>query len=356
MSETNKGNGALRPEDLIYLNEEIAAMARAGLPLEQGLLALAREMSHGSLREVTESIAAEMRLGKTLPDAMALQGDRLPPFYSRLMQAGIRGGNLPSVLSVLTVYARSLADLRSVIMTALYYPLIVLLVVTGLFLVIFHLIMPQFAKIFQDFGMSLPWITEAALALGLQPMVYLVLPVVGILILFMAIRMILRSTDAGKCAWTKFVYSLPVVGTLIRSARLASFTELLSILVNHGMPLGEAFRLAGDCGSDPVLRAGAMEVEKHLNSGDTLAQALQKTEVLPHLVSWMAGIGEAQGKLPEAFTQASLLYRRQVEMRSAMVQSVVPPVLIVATAGIITFTFVLAIFLPLIKLLEGLSK
>src|SRR5262245_28459079 len=77
----------LSPQDLITLNEEIAGMARAGLPLDQGLAALAREMGRGRLQRVTEELAADLRAGHTLPDALARQGSRVPPFYAGLVAA-----------------------------------------------------------------------------------------------------------------------------------------------------------------------------------------------------------------------------------------------------------------------------
>src|SRR5438105_1265231 len=100
-------NGNLSAEDLITLNEEIAGMARAGLPLDQGLTALAREMGRGRLRQVTQQLANDLRAGFTLPQALERQQGRVPPFYAALLSAGIRSGRIGAVLSTLTLYARS---------------------------------------------------------------------------------------------------------------------------------------------------------------------------------------------------------------------------------------------------------
>src|SRR5205823_11455408 len=113
-------------EDLIILNEEIAGMARAGLPLDQGLAALARDMTRGRLRSVTAALADDLKAGRTLPEALQRQGRRLPPFYAALVAAGVRSGNVAEVLATLTAYARRVADLRATILGALFYPGVVL--------------------------------------------------------------------------------------------------------------------------------------------------------------------------------------------------------------------------------------
>src|SRR5947199_5537935 len=98
-------NESMNPDDLIALNEEIAGMARAGLPLDQGLSALAREMGHGRLQKVTSAIADDLRAGRTLPEALERQEGRVPPYYAGLVAAGVRTGRVGEVLSTLTSYA-----------------------------------------------------------------------------------------------------------------------------------------------------------------------------------------------------------------------------------------------------------
>src|SRR5438067_5829709 len=149
-------NGSLSAEDLITLNEEIAGMARAGLPLDQGLAALAREMATGKLQKVTASLARDLKDGHTLPEALDRQKGRVPPFYAGLVAAGVRTGRISEVLATLTLYARSVADLRATVSQALFYPAIVLLFSFGLFGFVCFFILPQFEELFREFDLRLP--------------------------------------------------------------------------------------------------------------------------------------------------------------------------------------------------------
>src|SRR5207302_9426861 len=122
-------------DDLVTLNEEVAGMARAGLPLDQGLAALAREMGRGRLQHVTAQLAKDLQAGHPLPEALERQGGRVPPFYAGLVAAGIRTGRVSEVLATLTVYTRALADLRAAVLGALVYPAVIL----GVALILFGL-------------------------------------------------------------------------------------------------------------------------------------------------------------------------------------------------------------------------
>src|SRR5438034_494904 len=115
----------MNAEDLTTLNEEIAAMARAGLPLDQGLKALADEMGRGRLQKVTALLAEDLRAGRTLPEALQHLGNRVPPFYAGLVEAGVRSGRVAEVLATLTSYARTIAGLRATVVDAIIYPAVV---------------------------------------------------------------------------------------------------------------------------------------------------------------------------------------------------------------------------------------
>src|SRR4051794_40042386 len=173
---------AVNADDLIALNEQIVAMARAGLPLDQGLAGLAGEMGRGRLRRVTEAIARDLRNGSTLPEAIERRKREMPPYYANLIAAGVRSGRLPEVLATLTTYARQVATTRTIVADSLFYPAVVFLFALGLIAALVFSVLPQFEQIFRAFGMRLPWITEVALAVGRQPVPVFVVPA-GLLVI-----------------------------------------------------------------------------------------------------------------------------------------------------------------------------
>jgi type IV pilus assembly protein PilC len=346
----------MSPDDLIALNEQIAGMARAGLPLDQGLDGLARDMGRGRLRRVTQALADDLRAGHPLPEALERLKGQVPPYYANLVMAGVRTGRLPEVLSTLTAYARAVSSTRAVIIDALFYPAVVLALGLILFVLLAVFVLPQFDQIYRDFGMTLPWITECVLSIARDPVENVLRPLAifggGLLVAWA----LFYFTTPGRRARLWLVYRVPLVGTLIRAARMTAFTELLALLVEHEVPLPEAFRLAGRASSDPFMARKAERVHERLSSGVPLAEAFRGRGLVPEWIAWMAGVGEQRGGLAAALRHIASVYRRQMESRAALLRSILPPIIVLATAGVLIFVFAVAMLLPLVKLLEGLSK
>jgi len=349
------GSTPLSAEDLITLNEEIAGMAQAGLPLDQGLSALAREMGSGRLQAVTTAIAHDLQAGYTLAQALDRQGERVPPYYANLMTVGVRTGRITEVLATLTVYARALSDVRTTIVSALFYPAVVIVFSLLLFAGVFFFLVPRWEEIFTGFRMKLPLLTQVMIFISHHPLEVMIVPVAVIALGLGVIKLIFRQSAEGRRLWTRMIYTLPIVGTLIRSARLAAFTDLLGILVKQQVPLTEAFRLAGQASSDPLTASGAREVETQLSQGASLGDALRHSRLMPEFVSWMTGLSEKRGTLGEALHQVAQIYRRQVDMRANLLKSVLPPFLVIVTAGVLAGLFIAGIMHPLLALMEGLT-
>src|SRR5262249_31940553 len=148
----------------------------------------------------------------------------------------------------------------------------------------------------------------------------------------------------------------PILGTLIRSARLAAFTELLAILVDYGLPLPRAFQLAGDASTDPFLAAGARQAREDLEAGMPLGPVLRSRLLVAQLVAWMPAVGGQGGGRGKPLPEVGDFYRRQVEQRATLLRTILPPFLIVVIAGLVVCLFSFALILPVVKLIEGLSK
>jgi general secretion pathway protein F len=325
------------------------------LPLDQGLSALAREMGFGRLQSVTAQLAADLKAGHTLPQALERQRGRVPPYYAALLSAGIRSGRIGDVLGTLTLYARSLNNFRSIIISSLLYPLIVLVMGSVLLVFIGNFVLPAYVEMLESFKMKLPWISEIVLWVGQHPLEVVVLPLVLLVAAVLAERLWLSRTPEGRRLWAKVLYLLPIVGTLLRSARLAAFTDLLGILVEQGIPLPEALRLAAEASSDPLLTEAARRVELDISQGTPLGQALQTQRLWPALVVWMVGFGEKQGTLPQALQQVAQMYRRDAEARATVLRTLLPPLLTIILAGSLGAIFIFGLMSPFFELLDGLS-
>ena len=342
--------------DFQALNDEIASLAKAGLPLDQGLEALSRDLGRGRLAKVTHNISQSLKAGKTLPEALDIESNSLPPFYAALVASGIRSGRMAEVLATLTLHARTLAELRSTLWLAMLYPLMVIVAALGLVLFLVSTLVPRFGTIFKDFGMSLPWLTQMLISLGDHPVRNILLPSGIVFGLLLVIWLGLRSSAKGRHFLASAMYTIPGVGTLIRSVRLASFADLMGILVEHHIPLPEAIRMAGEASSDPLLRDASRNLEERLSKGESLGVAMRAEKGVPEMLSWMAGWAEKRGNLANSFRQAAEFYQRRAETRALFLKSILPTVGILTTGLLVGAIVIGGLFAPLINLLEALSK
>jgi general secretion pathway protein F len=151
MGET--GSGAVSIDQFIALNDELAALVRAGFPLERGLRELGRDIP-GALGDTVNVLATRLNHGETLPQALAAEQHRFPGVYRAVVQAGLKAGRLSAALEGLASFARSYADVRRSIGMALIYPLIVLMMAYGLLLFFLLRIVPMFLDTFSFFRRS----------------------------------------------------------------------------------------------------------------------------------------------------------------------------------------------------------
>src|SRR5207244_4105528 len=151
-------------------------------------------------------------------------------FYAGLVEAAVRSGRVAEVLATLTEYARTVAGLRATIVDAALYPAVVLVFAVALLSVVIGYLVPHYGDIYREFDMTLPAVTEGVLAVCRRPGAFLVAPILAALGVLVLTRAALGGTDRGRCLWARAVYALPIVGGLIRAARLAAFPDLLAIL------------------------------------------------------------------------------------------------------------------------------
>ena len=345
----------LSTEDLITLGEELAGMSRAGLPLDRALAEMSRELRRGRLKHVMEQIVADLRGGKTLGEAIGQRKGALPPLFAAAVTAGVRIGRLPEVLATLNSYARTMADLRTMVAGALYYPLILMLLGLGLFLFVALTVAPTFQVIFDDFRIPMPAITQIALLLCAHPFLYVVAPIAWIVGGVFFFWLITRGTPVGRRLFNRLAYSLPLWGVLLRSVRMASFSELLALLIEYEVPLPEAISLAGRSTTDPGLARACAEVEQELRQGESFSVALDRQRAVPAMFTWMVAVGEPRGMLTGSLRQLGEIYRRRTVLRANLLSSILPPFLVVVVGfGVVGF-LVLAFLLPLITLITELA-
>ncbi|MFV0443110.1 MAG: type II secretion system F family protein [Planctomycetaceae bacterium] len=337
-------------EQLIGLNREIAALVRAGVPLETGL----RHVG-GSGLGISQRLSDRMAQGASLSAAMEAEGTAVPRAYLAIVAAGQRSGRLPEALEAVANLAEEMQELRRRARLATIYPLMIGVLAYALLLVFLVYLLPQFQHMFNS--LRLPEGRALMVLSRLHDSVGVWGPAIPIaLLVVMSLEWIKRHSAGGDLLLNAGLFDwFPGVSRIRSDLRRGWFCQLLAALVDHQTPLPEALELAGDAvGTGPMARS-AHELAAELRTGQSLTVGLSKTPAFSPLLRWMMSSGEAGGDLPAALRRGSQLLRSQARVRMQLFHTLVPIATVIVIGGGAAMVYGLAVFGPLVELLDRLT-
>lgn len=335
--------------ELVALNDEIAALARAGLPLEAGLGLIGREWP-GRLGRLGRDLGARLERGESLPAALAALGPGAPAAYRAVVEAGLRSGRLPEALEGVAEQARRRLDLRRTLARALAYPLLVLGLAYGLGLVFLVALVPRLRDAAETLGVPEPRVLGVLEALaGSMPYWAAIPPLALVAAAWFWRRAGRRAGLVGRdpLEW------VPYAGAILQRGRRAGFAGWLGLLLDHGVPLPEALRLAGAASGDHVLDRAAREAAARASAGAPLEAAARE---LPPWLGHALLVGGVSGDLPGALREAARHDRRRAAHRAELLSEWLPGVTLQVVGGLAVLLYAALLFVPWGSLLESLAR
>jgi len=341
-------------DDLIELNDEIAALIRAGVALEVGLQGFAGSAS-GRLAEISARLAGRLGKGQSLAEAIDQEGTRLPSVYLAVIEAGQQSGRLPQALESLSGFSRSLQDVRQRISLSLIYPCIVLVTVYYLFWFFLGRVLPLIGGMPLGPGETATagWssvvqsVLDTVASLGHVPPVLLVL----LLVWWMVIS---KSASRTRGLAGVALRLIPGLNGAIRYFQLANFSKMAAILIEEEVPLSTAWILAAETTGDSRLIADAEHMAVGVRQGEVLSEhALSGTSFSPFM-RWMLRSGERQGSLVASLRQVCAVYRRRALYRVEWLKVLLPTTLTIVVGGSVLM-YALALWLPLTESIQKLA-
>lgn len=346
-------------QDLALFNQEIAALVRAGVPLESGL-AMAGRSGNGAQEILMLELAQRLRKGESFVEALHSVGGELPKLYRAVVEAGARTGRLPEALESLAMFAQETLKLRRRIDLALLYPTLVLLMAGLLFAWLVAFWVPRLSDAY--FWLQIPataWVRRLEwLNQNLKGWAWIIPTMVTVLGCWWWFstrgRFGLKGTTETS-TWSAFRI-LPGISTIVANYRRANFSDLLAMLLDHQVPLPEASMLAAEAAGDRPLQRVAARIASGVKSGHSLADCLAVGRELPPFVTWMLICGERQGTLITTLRQVADVSRQRAASDSDWLRIMLPTVLVVFIGGTAVLAYALAVFVPMSQLLHALGN
>ena len=348
-------SGPITIEQLLALNEEIAALVRAGLPLDRGLLEAGSDV-RGRLGRIATTLGIRLGRGESLIDALEAERKSIPPLYRAVVEAGTKAGRLPVALEGVAGYVKGYSEARSAIGLALWYPIMVLSLAYLLFIGLIVIIAPRFVEAFES--LRLPLITPMRWLEWIGRSAYLWWPIGPILITAFLLAWLRSGRISGmQSRFWNFLRLFPWMGSLLADYEAANFAELLALLLEHKVPYPTAIVLAAETSGDPKLVRGANAVALSITRGEPIASALTTPECAAFLpmLRWTLATGEAQGSLTVALHNLAVHYSNRGRFQAEKLYVFLPIILLIIIGATTTLFYGLTLFIPLSVMLRELS-
>jgi type IV pilus assembly protein PilC len=344
-------------KELAVFTRQFSVMIDAGLPLVQCIDILAEQQQNAFFKDVLRQVRQSVEEGTTLYAAMEQHPKVFDSLYTSMVEAGETGGVLDLILQRLATLIEKVVKLKRNIVSASIYPAAVITVAIGAIAVIMIVVIPQFQQIFLGLlgpGEALPLPTRIVMAIsnflagwgGLALLVSLIGSGVGISYYY--------KTPKGRWQIDTLLLKMPIIGSLLRKIAVARFARILSTLLSSGVPILQSLDITAKTAGNVIVEDAILKVRAGVERGENFVDPLKATNVFPHMVSQMIGVGEQTGAMDAMLGKIADFYEDEVDTAIADLLGLMEPVLI-AFLGVTIGSIVISMYLPLFTLIGKLS-
>jgi len=353
--------GKVGQKQLTTFTRQLSTLQDAGLPLLRSLQILESQLKPSKLKNILQGVCEEVEGGSSLSEAMTKFPSAFDRLFTKMVNAGEIGGVLDIILQRLAEFMEKSQKLKRKIRGAMVYPIVVIgiaaLILTGIMV----FIIPKFEEIFKDFGVKLPfltvWLIDSSRWVAGKNPGQTVPGFVFVLAAPFAIGFMwkmIRRAGPGRAATDTLMLWVPVFGTLIRKTTIARFTRTLGTLISAGVPILEAIKITGETSGNYVYEKALFKVHDSIREGESFAGPLRESKTCDAIVVNMIDVGEETGEMDGMLLKIADNYDEEVDVAVASLVSLLEPLMVVVLGGIVG-TIVVAMFLPLVAMINSLQ-
>ncbi len=334
--------------DLALLTRQLATLARAGLPLEEALLAVSQQTEKPRVRNIMAGVRARVMEGRSLADALGAFPQAFPDIYRATIAAGEQSGRLDPVLERLAEYTESRQLTESQVRNAMVYPVILMCASFVIVSVLMFKVVPEVVNVFRTGHQTLPLPTRILIGFSDFLRDYWWALGAGIVGSAWAFRQWLKGATARR-QFDRWVLTLPLIGRVARGVNAARFSRTLSTLTASAVPVLDAMRIAGEVVANVPMREAVAAAAVRVREGAPIARSLGHSKLFPPMLVHLIASGETSGELGTMLERAALNQEREMNDLITTAVGVLGPVMILFMGGFVLF-IVLALLLPIFEL------
>ena len=351
--------GGVSEKQLTQFTTQLSTLQDAGLPIVSCLKILEGQLQKGYFKDVLVSVTDDVESGASLSEAMGKHPKAFDGLYVNMVRAGEAGGVLDVILARLAAFKEKAEKLRRRVKGAATYPIAVMVVIVLILLFIMTNVVPKFEEVFAGLpggADQLPGITKTMMGISQWLVQYWWAFILGVVFLIWGLPKLIGMSAAGRYFKDSMKLKLPIMGPLYRKVLVARFTRTFGTLISSGVPILDALDIVRGAAGNAVMEEVIGDVHAAIREGESIAEPLtnQKVAIFDDLVINMIDVGEKTGELDKMLIKVADNYDEEVDVAVGSLTSLLEPLLIVVMGGAV-FCIVLALFLPLLKIIDQLT-
>ncbi|MBQ7401326.1 MAG: type II secretion system F family protein [Lentisphaeria bacterium] len=354
--EINIGPLKIAGKDLTILTRQLAILLEAGLPLVRALRTLEKQAKNPAVRKILGKIAASVEGGAGFSEALAQFPASFDNLYVNMVRAGEASGKLDLILNRLASFREKAAKIAGKVKSAMTYPIIVLIIAISMTAGLMVGVVPKFEKMFQGMlgeNAQLPELTQLVVDISRTLQEHIVIVLVIVVVLIVGIHLA-GKTAGGKLFFDTIKFKMPLIGSLVSKNSISKFARTLGTLTSSAVPALDALKIVRDTADNALIAKAVQQIHDAVKEGETMSSVLSTTNIFPVMVVSMIEVGEETAKTPEMLEKIADTYDDEVDNAVAALTSMIEPLLMMFLA-VVVGGIVIAMFLPLIKIIETLS-
>jgi type II secretory pathway component PulF len=336
-------------KDVAMFSRQLSIMIDSNVPPAEAIDALGDQTKNQDFKEKIYSIAKDVRSGNQMSKALGKYPEIFSVFYINMVKSGEVSGNLPSILDKVADHLESEYAIRSKMMGAAMYPMVIMIIFVLIFIVLMIFVIPGLVKVLVESGQELPIATKMIITISdffvnyWYLVIVMLLGTAGFFIYY-------PKTKQGRDVFDKISLKIPIFGPFLKNLYLTRFAENFSTLISAGITINEALEVVADLVGNNVYRDAIIRTKDRVVKGESVSVVLsQQTEVISPLFVQMVSVGEKTGKLDSSLVNVVRFYKRETDIFVDSLSSIIEPILIIGLALMVGF-LVAAVLLPIYQI------
>ena len=334
--------------DLSLLTRQLATLVRAGLPLEEALLAVSQQTEKPRVQSIVIGVRSRVMEGHSLASGLAEFPRVFPEIYRATVSAGEQSGHLDEVLERLADYTEGRQEIRKKVLGAMLYPIVLTIMCFGIVTGLLVYVVPKVIEVFDTGKAKLPVMTRLLILVSDFLRDYGIYLLIGIALAVFLFTRWLRDPAARK-RFHQFQLRMPLIGKLVRGFNTARFTRTFSILSAAAVPVLEALRIAGEVVTNLPMKYAVAEAAQRVREGAPIGRSLAQSKLFPPMTIHLISSGESSGRLENMLERAAINQERELDGILTALVGLLGPALIILM-GLFVMGIVFAMLMPIFEM------